>query len=81
MNDIFNNRNSNKILLVYFSLAGACIASRYAIMETKVIIYYLLLNFIIEKNSKTPNPLKLAHRPLDMDAKNGFHITLKRRQS
>ncbi|XP_065093166.1 cytochrome P450 9e2-like [Ochlerotatus camptorhynchus] len=36
-----------------------CIGSRFALMEMKAIIYYLLLHFSFEQNSKTPIPLKL----------------------
>ncbi|EDS37258.1 cytochrome P450 9b1 [Culex quinquefasciatus] len=35
-----------------------CIGSRFALMEIKASLYYLLLNFKVVKNDKTPNPLK-----------------------
>ncbi|EAT46155.1 AAEL002638-PA [Aedes aegypti] len=36
-----------------------CIGSRFALMEIKAIVYYLLLHFSFEANRKTPIPLEL----------------------
>ncbi|XP_059610757.1 probable cytochrome P450 9f2 [Phlebotomus argentipes] len=40
-----------------------CIGSRFALMEVKALLYYLILDFIIEPNEKTQIPLKLSKDP------------------
>uniref|UniRef100_A0A1L8E408 Putative cytochrome n=1 Tax=Nyssomyia neivai TaxID=330878 RepID=A0A1L8E408_9DIPT len=50
-----------------------CIGSRFALMEVKAIMYYILLNFTIEPNEKTQIPLKLSKEP-SMKTEKGVHL-------
>lgn len=53
--------------------------SRFALMEIKAILYYLLLNFSLEINGKTEVPLKLKKTPIFVSTRNGMHLQLKLR--
>lgn len=52
--------------------------SRFALMELKAIIYYLLLNFSFEPNRDTQIPLKMKKRPFVI-VENGVNLELKPR--
>lgn len=60
--------------------AGGCIASRFAIMELKTNIFYLLSKFIIERSAKTQHPLMLEKKIGSMNAEKGFWIQISRRK-
>lgn len=53
--------------------------SRYALMQAKVTIYYLLLNFKLVPYEKTQVPLKLARTPSGMFADKGIHLKFEPR--
>uniref|UniRef100_A0A1B0D3B4 Uncharacterized protein n=1 Tax=Phlebotomus papatasi TaxID=29031 RepID=A0A1B0D3B4_PHLPP len=50
--------------------------SRFALMEMKALIYYILLNFKIEPNEKTQIPLKLSKEPAMKTEKEMFQLLL-----
>lgn len=52
--------------------------SRFALMELKVILYYLLLNLSFEVNRDTQIPLKMKKGPV-MATEKGVHLELKPR--
>ncbi|XP_055309672.1 probable cytochrome P450 9f2 [Sitodiplosis mosellana] len=57
-----------------------CIGSRFALMEIKAILYYLLLDFSFEPNEKSQIPLKLKKSSFNMRAEKGVHLELKPRK-
>lgn len=50
----------------------ACTASRYALLQLKVFLYYILLNFQIECSEKTPIPMKLQAGTAKLTSETGF---------
>ncbi len=54
--------------------------SRFALMEIKAILFYLLLNFSFEPNKDTQIPIKMKKGPV-INAENGVHLQLKPRRS
>ncbi|XP_044258700.1 cytochrome P450 9e2-like [Tribolium madens] len=55
-----------------------CIGSRYALLETKILLYYILLNFDIVTNKKTKIPIKLRKDVPFLLPESGFHVSLKK---
>lgn len=51
-----------------------CIGSRFALMELKTIIYYLLLSFDFVPTEKTQIPLKLANNPTQLQSEKGVWV-------
>ncbi|XP_058837439.1 cytochrome P450 9e2-like [Topomyia yanbarensis] len=56
-----------------------CIGSRFALAEVKTILYYLLLNFSLEKTSRTEVPLKIIKGFGDVIPENGVHLEFRPR--
>lgn len=50
----------------------ACIASRFALLQLKAVIYHILLELKIETSPKTPIPLKLRGGTNALDPVGGF---------
>ncbi|XP_017769443.1 PREDICTED: cytochrome P450 9e2-like [Nicrophorus vespilloides] len=74
-----NRRNINASAYVPFGSGPRnCIGSRFAIMENKTIIFQLLKRFNIVPTEKTEIPLKISLMHLNVTAKNGFWLGLKR---
>ncbi|XP_058820113.1 cytochrome P450 9e2-like [Topomyia yanbarensis] len=57
-----------------------CIGSRFALMEIKAIIYYLLLHFTFERNDRTQVPLKLRKGFTIVASESEVYVELKKRQ-
>ncbi|VEN47140.1 unnamed protein product [Callosobruchus maculatus] len=55
-----------------------CVGSRFALLETKTITFYLLSEFEIVPTEKTQIPLKLLQSFSNPTAENGFWVGLKR---
>lgn len=53
-----------------------CVGSRFAIMETKLVIYHLIRNYKFEKCDKTVDPIRLAANTFSMTSADGFWIQL-----
>lgn len=72
----FNDENRKNIRPETYMPFGygprACIASRYALLQLKVVIYYILLTFRIECSEKTPVPLKLKLGTAALTSATGF---------
>uniref|UniRef100_A0A1I8PHS0 Cytochrome P450 n=1 Tax=Stomoxys calcitrans TaxID=35570 RepID=A0A1I8PHS0_STOCA len=51
-----------------------CIGSRFALLETKVLVYYLMRDFKFEKASKSCIPLEVKASGFQLAAKDGFWI-------
>ncbi|XP_059611831.1 uncharacterized protein LOC132258517 [Phlebotomus argentipes] len=79
----FSDENKDKITPFTYLPFGVgprnCIGSRFALMETKAIIYYILTKFTFEVSKKTQIPLKLAKAGFAMKPENGFWVNLKPR--
>ncbi|KAJ6633420.1 putative cytochrome P450 9f2 [Pseudolycoriella hygida] len=56
-----------------------CIGSRFALMETKALIFYLLNSFTLEVSEKTQIPIRLSKSSFKFGPQNGFWIHLKPR--
>uniref|UniRef100_A0A1L8E4L3 Putative cytochrome n=1 Tax=Nyssomyia neivai TaxID=330878 RepID=A0A1L8E4L3_9DIPT len=56
-----------------------CIGSRFALMELKSIIYYLILNFKLEPTEKTQIPLKMLKSFGTLESERGIHLQLRPR--
>lgn len=54
------------------------LGSRFALMETKVVMFYLLKYFEIQVIDKTPVPMKLSPQ-FNLTADGGFWVGLRRR--
>ncbi|XP_055313348.1 probable cytochrome P450 9f2 [Sitodiplosis mosellana] len=78
----FSDENKHNIVPGTYNPFGLgprnCIGSRFALMELKAILYYLLLNFSLEPNKDTQIPLKLRKSPFVI-AEKGVHLELKPR--
>ncbi|KAJ8916089.1 hypothetical protein NQ315_004455 [Exocentrus adspersus] len=56
----------------------SCIGSRFALLETKIIIFYVLNNFEIVPVEKSAIPVKLSKKHITIFAEDGFWFGLKR---
>ena len=56
-----------------------CIGSRFALLETKILFFYILSHFRIVPVEKTPIPLVLCKKQFNLNAKDGYWLGLKRR--
>jgi cytochrome P450 family 9 len=57
-----------------------CIGSRFALMEVKIAMYYLLLHFSFELSEKTELPFKLISSFGGLTAEKGIFLKLKMRE-
>ncbi|XP_059622551.1 cytochrome P450 9e2-like [Phlebotomus argentipes] len=80
----FNEENKYKITPFTYLPFGVgprnCIGSRFALMETKAILYHILTKFTFEVSEKTQVPLKLAKAGLQVQPERGFWVNLKPRR-
>lgn len=78
----FSDKNKDSIKLYtnipFGSGPRICIASRFALLECKVLLFKILLNFELVPTDKTLIPLKLARKSLNHTAEGGFWFGLKR---
>lgn len=79
----FNEENRNKIKPYSYLPFGLgprnCVGSRFALLETKVLFFYILAHFKIVATAKTEVPLKLSKIKFNLVAANGFWLGLERR--
>lgn len=57
-----------------------CIGSRFALMETKAVFFYLLSHFRLEAGPRTQHPIQLKKASLAPSAENGFWIRFRLRE-
>lgn len=78
----FSEENKSKINPYAYMPFGigprACIGSRFALLETKMIFCNIIRNFEIVFNEKMTVPLELDLNNVNMNAKGGFWFDLKR---
>ncbi|XP_058837426.1 probable cytochrome P450 9f2 [Topomyia yanbarensis] len=58
-----------------------CIGLRLALMEVKMIVYYLLKDFGLEPTEKTQIPLRIAKNLFSLEAEKGIWVELKNRDA
>lgn len=59
----------------------SCIGNRFALLEMKTIIFYVLSRFDIVVVDKTAIPLEIVNNVVNLTAKGGFWLGLKPRMS
>lgn len=75
-----NKPNINPYAYLTFGVGPRnCIGSRFAIMETKILFFYLLAKFDIVVTKNTPIPLVLSKSKYQLDCDKGFWMGLKPR--
>ncbi|EAA43283.1 AGAP012295-PA [Anopheles gambiae str. PEST] len=74
----FNDENKHKIPLGAYLPFGIgprnCIASRFALMEVKAIVYHILLNYELKRSERTSVPVKLAKGFSPLKPENGMYL-------
>lgn len=79
----FNDENKRDINLGAYLPFGIgprnCIGSRFALMEVKAVMYFLLLKFSFERGPKTQIPMQLRKGFTNLGPENGMHMELKLR--
>ncbi|KAF2881549.1 hypothetical protein ILUMI_24625 [Ignelater luminosus] len=58
----------------------SCIGNRFALLEAKTILFYILSKFEITVVDKSPVPLKLAKAQFNLTAEGGFWFGLRQRK-
>lgn len=80
----FNEQNRDKINPFTYLPFGIgprnCIGSRFALMEVKAIVYYMLLEFSFERTPNTQVPLQLAKGFAGMRSEKGVHVEFRPRK-
>lgn len=56
-----------------------CIGYRFALIETKILFYFILSKFEIVVNGKTQIPVQLCKKSINMTPESGLWIDFKRR--
>jgi len=79
--DRFLNNNVDNSVYIPFGIGPRiCIANRFALMEIKVMLFYLLSRCDLEPDVKTKVPMMLDKKTLVMAADGGFWIKLRARE-
>ncbi|RZB40914.1 p450 domain containing protein [Asbolus verrucosus] len=80
----FSDENKDKIKPTTYLPFGIgprnCIGSRFALLETKILMFHLLTNFDIVPTEKTQIPLKIDKNNILVLGEKGFHVGLRRMQ-
>ena len=75
-----NRKNINHDYYMPFGIGPrACIGNRFALMEVKAVLYFLLSHFTFEVTPKTKIPLRTRSSPFGMKAANDTFLELRPR--
>lgn len=75
-----DNMPSTNVFLPFGNGPRNCVASRFALMECKAVMYYMVLNFHLEKCVKTQHPMKLSMKSAFLEPEKGFWLKLRPRK-
>ncbi|KAK5641884.1 hypothetical protein RI129_010431 [Pyrocoelia pectoralis] len=82
--DRFNKENRKNIIPYTYMPFGigprSCIGNRFALLETKILIFNILKHFDIVVVDKSVVPIKLARKQMSLNAEKGFWFGLKPRK-
>lgn len=80
----FNSENKKNIAPYTYIPFGvgprSCIANRFALLETKILIFNLIQHFEVVAVDKSDIPIKLSSKQFTLNAKNGFWFGFKSRR-
>ncbi|XP_044728892.1 cytochrome P450 9e2-like [Chrysoperla carnea] len=80
----FSDENKDKINPTTYLPFGTgprnCIGSRFALMEAKMAVFYMVKYFEIIPNEKSMIPPKVTTKSVNTTLENGFHVALKLRE-
>ncbi|KMQ93458.1 cytochrome p450 9e2 [Lasius niger] len=75
-----NKKNFNASAYIPFGLGPRmCIGNRFALLETKVVIFYLLARCELKPCAKTCHPMRLSKGAFNMVAEGGFWLKIHAR--
>ncbi|XP_035433105.2 cytochrome P450 9e2 [Spodoptera frugiperda] len=82
--DRFSDENKHNIQPCTFAPFGGgpriCIGVRFAMMEIKVLLHHIILNFKIVKTKKTADPIKLKPHVFNIRTMTGTWVRFEKRQ-
>nr|QZP43534.1 cytochrome P450 monooxygenase CYP9G51 [Ephestia elutella] len=80
----FSDENKHKIKPFTFMPFGMgprnCIGSRFALLELKVLLYSLVVNFKIKKSKRTLDPIVLNPKDFNIKVNGGTYVKMEPRQ-
>lgn len=77
-----NKKAINSVAFIPFGLGPRmCIGNRFALLETKVMLFHLLARCDLKICSKTSYPLKLSKTSFSMSAEGGFWLKIQPRDN
>jgi len=76
-----NNEVNNSVYIPFGVGPRICIGNRFALMETKIMLFYLLWHCNLEPDTKTKNPIVIDKKSFVMTSENGFWLKVRARKS
>lgn len=76
-----NGEVDNSVYLPFGIGPRICIGNRFALMETKIMLFYLVWRCDIEPDVKTKNPIVMNKKTFVITPENGFWLKLRARDS
>lgn len=80
----FNDDNKKNIIPYTYLPFGlgprSCLGSRFALMEIKILLFYLLLQFEIVPDVKTQIPIQIGKGLFNLDSSDGIWLSFEKRE-
>lgn len=80
----FDQSNAKNIKPYSYIPFGAgprkCLAYKFALLEAKIFLYFILTHFTIIPDEKTQIPLKISKKDMTLSAENGCWLSLRKRK-